>query len=477
MKNTFNTTEDKVNSALATLKNKPYLKEFNEDREFYDETSEEYWSAPGETETPQGLPSPTVVSRQVSYEEVEEQVETFLPNSATALKLVLAVAISAYYHNPLMLWFLLVAAPSSGKTELVKLLKGVTDVYFLDNITLNAFISGERPTEKDKVYDLLPLLDKKCWVIKDWTSILALDEKQTKKLLGDLVGIYDKEFTKFSSRRGQVSYESIFSHIGCITPATLNKHTNYINMVGPRFLFYVMPDLTEDQENESFDKIFSNHDRSEQESKAKELIAIYIMQLRQYDKTTIKSLSKEVEYYLKIASKLMANCRGTVITQPTSFMNDEGQRVSYYETAEVQIEKPWRAVKQLIELSTYLAFVTGKDEVGSEEMRIIKDVVMSSMPADRSKALRTVKDNLGVIKIQDLAKQSQVSTKTSNRLLDELSSLKVLDKTKGMGTTANVYTINSKYKDFILLDPAEFMSNYKQTLIKQQSLIDDEPPF
>ena len=75
----------------------------------------------------------------------------------TALKLVLAVATSGKRKNRVMLWLLLVGAPSSGKTDLVRLMKDNSSVLSLDNLTLNSLISGERPTEKEKVHDLLPL--------------------------------------------------------------------------------------------------------------------------------------------------------------------------------------------------------------------------------------------------------------------------------------------------------------------------------
>lgn len=399
------------------------------------------------------LPSP------LSYEEVEAKVKSFLPGLQTGLKIVLAVAVSSQYQNPVMLWLLLVGVPSSGKTDLVRLTKDTTNVtYYLDNLTQNAFISGERPTKNEKVHDLLPLLDKKCLIIKDWTAIFSLDEKMTKKLLGDLVGIYDKEFTKFSSRRGNISYSSAFSQLGCITPATLNRHTTYMNMVGPRFLCYTMPSSTDETENQSYEQIFSNKDRSLIEKEARLYVSSYLAQLVQ-KVPNIKSLTKEIQKFLRTAAELMSNCRGIVLLQVATFKNEDGEDITYYEASDIQIEEPWRAIQQLIALSKYLAFVVGKDEVRIEELAIIKEIVISSMPADRSQALRVIIANKGEITAKELSEFSDKSTKTSRRLLDELVALKVLEKIKGTGTIANDYKINEQFKDFLMLDPAEFMSH------------------
>jgi len=155
----------------------------------------------------------------------------------------------------------------------------------------------------------------------------------------------------------------------------------------------------------------------------------------------------------------MANCRGIVILQSASFKSEEGEDIKYYEVLDVQIEEPWRAVQQLINLAKYLAFVVGKDEVGVSELAIIKDVVLSSMPADRSQALRIVKDQGGNITAKGLTEFSDKSVKTSRRLLDELVALKVLEKVKGSGTVASDYKIFTHFQDFLLLDPTEFMSH------------------
>lgn len=410
-------------------------------------------NSPSGTETRQRF-----IERPLTYEEVENKVSAFLPSSTTGLKIVLAVVISCVFQNPVMLWLLFVGVPSSGKTELVRLTRKSGITYYLDNLTQNAFISGERATKSQKVHDLLPELDKMCLVIKDWTSIFSLDEKMTKKLLGDLVGIYDKEFIKFSSRRGIVGYASAFSQLGCITPATLNKHTQYMNMVGPRFLCYTMPVITQEERDRSFELIFSNTDRSLLEKEANLYVASYIRQLA--EKTLqIKPLSKDVQVYLRTAADLMSNCRGIVILQSSSFKNDDGDNVTYYDVLEVQIEDPWRAVQQLKSLAIYLAFIVGKDEVGVEELAIIKEIVISSMPADRSQALRAIKEQSGTITAKTLADLSEKSNRTSRRLLDELSALRVLEKIKGSGTIATDYQINFSFKNFLLLDPAEFLSN------------------
>jgi len=441
-------------------KNKPPLNE-KELRSIFESIKKKELQSPSHssgTETPHGIVKVALIQDKLVYKQVEDKVQGLLPNSQTALKLILAVATSSSFANPVMLWLLLVGVPSSGKTDLVRLVRDAECTYYLDNLTQNAFISGERATKSNKVHDLLPLVDKKCLIIKDWTSIFSLDEKMTKKLLGDLVGIYDKEFTKFSSRRGNISYTSVFSQLGAITPSTLNKHTNYLNMVGPRFLCYTLPPTDLNKQNTSYDFIFSEKDRSQVEKEARTYVSSYVTQLVK-SPFEIKPFTSEVRKYLRLAAELMSNCRGIVLLQSATFQNEQGEEVRYYEVLDIQVEEPWRAVQQLIELSRYLAYVVGNTEVGIDELEIVKDVVISSMPADRSQALRAIQKHQGIITAKELSDMSEKSTKTSRRLLDELSALKVLDKNKGEGAIATDYRITDKFQDFILHSPAEFLSH------------------
>ena len=425
----------------------------------------------------------------LTFSQVQKEIEKYIPNSSNILKIALAIIACSNFRQKVMLWLLLVGAPSSGKTDILKLFKHSNNVYFLDSLTLNAFISGERETDKTKVYDLLPQVNNKCLIIKDWTVLFSLDERMTKKILGDMVGSYDEELTKFSSRRGQITYDSYFSQLGAITPATLNKHTQYLNMVGPRFLFYTMPNLTEEQENQGFENIFSQKDRKKIEKELAQLVSAYI-DLLSLNSPSIKEFSKETQEQFKVASRLMARGRGIVIMNSATFekkVGDEIEKISYYELQEVQIEHPFRAIQQLILLAQYLAYVSNKIEVTQEEMEIIKEIVISSMPADRSQALRVIINMGGVITAKELASSDNFerSIKTARRLLDELTYLKILKKEQTIGGTIPTgYEIREEFKEFLIgvTDVKKDDSSVHSRLLlspysNEQEVIDDKLPF
>lgn len=405
-----------------------------------------------------------LIQEPLSYKEVEEKVLLFIPNGAIALRLIVAVAASYSLKLKTLLWLLLVGVPSSGKTDLVRLLKDNPDVVYLDALTQNAFVSGERAT-KNKVHDLLSELNQKVFVIKDWTTILSLNDEHTRKILGELTNIYDQEFAKFSSQRGNIEYQSSFSHIGAITPATLNKHTNYLNTIGPRFLYYTPAQESDTDYERSFDNILNEEiDGEDSELRRKELekdarlyVSSYLNQLKNKS-LNLKPLDSNAKKYLKKSAELIARCRGIVVIKASSFMDENGKDVKYFETDDTpQIEKPWRAVQQLKGLAKCLAFVTEKEEVGITELEIIKEVVLSSMPADRSQALKAIIANKGSITAKELSSGSNKSWKTSHRLLAELVSLGVVEKIPGSGPLANDYKIHTLFSEFLILSTEDYL--------------------
>lgn len=409
----------------------------------------------------------------ITFKKLADKVEKFVPNTRTALKITLAVAASGTKNGSPMLWLLLVGSPSSGKTEIATLIKKSVSVYPVDSLTLSSFVTGERETKKERVHDLLPELNKKCFLIKDWTALFSLNEEITKKLIGDLVNIYDEEFVKFSPGRGNVTYRSIFSHVGCITPATLNRHTRYLNMIGARFLFYGIPTLNEEQRTQGFKSIFNSNKRRGTKKELVKLTSRFVNRISTLNIKNIKPLSPDIQEYLKISSELIAKARGMVILQAAKFKNEDSKWITYYELLDIQIEEPWRAIQQLIRLAKYLALVEEKDEVGIEEMEIIRDITLSSMPADRAQALSIFKNSIvDEITANNLADFSNKSNKTARRLLDELVYLGILEKDKGIGTIASTYKIKNYFRDYVSMLTGEFLSAYSKTEAKQGELIE-----
>src|SRR6266540_2871471 len=78
-----------------------------------------------------------------------------------------AVATSEWDGDPL--WAYIVGAPSTGKTELLRMFSSLESAYFLSSLTPNCLVSGLKGG-----VDLLPSLNRKTLVVKDLTMTLEM---------------------------------------------------------------------------------------------------------------------------------------------------------------------------------------------------------------------------------------------------------------------------------------------------------------
>lgn len=406
----------------------------------------------------QGLAAQYIASPPdtLSLDDAIGRVESILPNKRELVLLAMATSISQFVDRKTPLWLMFVGAPSSAKTEVARMIGKADWVFFLDSLTENAFVSGGRGDTED----LLPILDRKCLIIKDFTTTLSQREESVRKILGDLTSIYDDSFVKHSPSRGTISYHSFFSILGCVTPQALNKHQRYVSQIGPRFLYYrVSPSTTEEIE-QSFSILWSVGDVSPEIANAQQYVSSYVNKLSaKIPSLTIQPENSHTIRYINTLARFIARERGIVITRSAEFTNDKGDRIQFYEPVEIQIEEPYRALQQLRVLAKCLIIVLGHQEITLDELRILKNVALSSMPADRALLLSVVASQNKIWSAKEVSEVLGISRKTALRQLDELVSLKVLEKHQQGAGLPNVYTVISEFAD-LLYSGMEFLSSH-----------------
>jgi DNA-binding transcriptional ArsR family regulator len=147
-----------------------------------------------------------------------------------------------------------------------------------------------------------------------------------------------------------------------------------------------------------------------------------------------------------------------VITRSAEFVNNDGDKIQFYEPIEIQIEEPFRALQQLRVLVRALAIVQQKTVIGAEELRIAKDVALSSMPADRSLLLSVILTEDKEWSAKEISQNLGISHRTALRQLDELVSLKILTKREQGNGLSNLYQIEQSFRR-LLYDTVDFVSH------------------
>ena len=395
-------------------------------------------------EIPSGVSVHALTQTPVGIGEVIEAIQDLGENRDFVMKTILAVYASTFLEKKDPVWLMLVGNPSSNKTTLVDLLKGVEDVFRLDTMTSNPFSSGQR--EKEKPKDLLPLLNGKCFIIKEYGTLFGRSDEMVKQLISDLVAIYDGEYAKHSPTRGTIRYESFFSHIGCVTPMSLNSRQVYMNSVGARFLFLKLPALSPQEKGENLQKIWDNEGIKTKEE-ISEIVCKFCVGLKNNILNNAKvAFSKKTKDALNNYAFLIARARGIVLTDRISFKTEEGTEKTHYEVSDIQVEEPFRALKQLRKIAHALALVNGKNEVGEEELIIVRKIALSSMPVRRADALRVFEKGK-IFTAKSASDLLEKNNRTVKRNFDELVALEILKSRKGENEKARIYELREEFKE------------------------------
>lgn len=154
----------------------------------------------------------------------------FLEDDA-ALDILFATALSLWIPGD-RVWLFLIAPPGGSKTELLRAISDLPEAYTLSELTPQTFISG---MTKGAATDLLPKLDRKIVIVKDFTVILSQAPYDQNKIFGQLRDIYDGYYQKAFGSVGLKGYQSSFVLIAAVTPA-IDRYRIVHQALGERFL-------------------------------------------------------------------------------------------------------------------------------------------------------------------------------------------------------------------------------------------------
>lgn len=143
-------------------------------------------------------------------------------------------------------WLLVIAGPSSGKTELLYLLTGLPHTHSAATLTEAGLLSGspKRDHSKDATGGLLRQVGEfGIILLKDFGSVLSMDKRSSRPpTLAALREMYDGSWTRVLGTDGGKSYawEGKAGLVACGTGAIDNAWAA-MSVLGDRFMFYRLP--------------------------------------------------------------------------------------------------------------------------------------------------------------------------------------------------------------------------------------------
>lgn len=266
-------------------------------------------------------------------------------------------------------WLYLVGAPSSGKTVILQALANADEIILRDTVTRPALISGYIE-KKGKKTDpsLIPLLDGKNLIIKDFTTMLQMNYKELSVTLGFLRAAYDGRCSWSFGANQSKEYFSKFGLIAAVTNI-LDQHRGILADLGERFITYRLPEVSDYEKERRALKAMSCSSTSEQRQ---ELSASAV--------AVLSSSPKEPE----LTRQQMRSI--TEVVQVVAKARTEVVRDKFSKSKEPEIpisEHPARMAKELGDLAIGIAMARGKRHITGSEIKLIRQIALHSVTLKR----------------------------------------------------------------------------------------------
>ena len=308
------------------------------------------------------------------------------------------------------LWLFLVAPPSSGKTEVIRSLGGIADVFPLSSLTPQTFASGfER---KGMETSLLPKISGKTIVMKDFGTVLTMYQDKRAEILGQLREVYDGQFSKEWGNGKSLNWTGKVGLLAGVT-GVIDREYALGAVLGERFLMYRVKGapprrlaLRAIEQHSSFE--------ADQRDGLKRVVAEYVEGLLPVgppmSDTIVQGVAALAEF--------------TALARSPVFFDRR--------TGEIDLipepEAPGRLAKQLVLLARALAVVRQESAVTLETYTTVVNVANDTLPAPRQAVLQAVKQAPEPATTTEIGTATDYPTSSARRYLQELAAHKLVTR-------------------------------------------------
>lgn len=308
-------------------------------------------------------------------------------------------------------WLFVIGPPGASKTEVLRSFKHLKDrVFITSKLTAQSLISGKQTKNYDP--SLLPKLNNKVLIIKDFTSILGMRSDEREIIFSDLREAYDGYLDKDFGNIGHRGYYSHFSLLAGVTPV-LDRYISVQQHLGDRFLKIR---LTESETDSKINKAIDNEDK--QEKMREELANVVKRFYSQNFNIKDIGLPKKIQAKFVNLANFVAMCRTTVSRDPY-----RKNILTYLPEYEVGT----RLGIQFAKLGRALASIRGKKKIEEEELKILKRVGVNTIPK-KVKVLLKVLDSQTRLSTSEIVEKTGIEGETCRLALNDLAVLKLVDR-------------------------------------------------
>lgn len=371
----------------------------------------------------------------IDFSELERVVKKWLiVEDPGIIKLIPAIIIAN--QLPMKpLWIFLIGPSGAGKTEFINAVTDLDIIYSLSLITPSTFLSGS-PGKGDP--SLLPKIDGKILIFKDWTNILSMNREAKTEVMGQLRDIYDGHVKK-AFGTGKVAEWGPGGKIGIMAAVTpiIDLQQQMNASLGERFIHYhiQMPDR-----KEVATRVLKNNTNYEDmEIELRNAYYAFYKSIKIPDE--LPTLPEEVQDELISLSNFCTLARSGVI-------RDYGfkKEVLFVPAAEM----PTRITQQLNTLGIAINIVNGGKL--EKDMSILYKIALDSIPQTNRMVMKEMA-RLDEQTTSDIATSLGYPTGPIRMYLENLALLNVCKRIKAsdseQGGTGDRWTLLPEFTDIL----------------------------
>jgi len=412
-------------------------------------------------------PAKKTKAKRVSFRQVCKEYRKWMrmtQDTIDALRLVFATAISVRIPGE-PIWLYLVAPPGGGKTALLLTLNSSEHVVFRSSLSSKMLVSGWKQGPKGDP-SLLPELDQKCFILKDFTEVLSMRVADKDEIYGTLRGAYDGTVERQFGNGVLRNYKVHFSMVAGVT-AAIHGISGQQSSMGERFLKFQLSRSHDDDEN----LVRAAIRGLEMEDSRSEALSAKSSQFLNYIIDKFDPLDFRTPLWVKERIKSLATlCAMLRAGVERDYQGDVTHRADF--------EVATRFSKQLLKLGWALTVVNNVAEIDWDIYLLLKKVAMDSSTGFSREIVTEMMIRGGKkIPLEVIREATGLPNTTVMRRMDDLNFLGIVYKSKdkkqsGPGRRRALYTVQSRIR--ILWGQVHDEEGDPNTLEKMKGIDDGE---
>lgn len=344
-----------------------------------------------------------------------------LLNNTDTVDVILAIVLSERLKGD-PVWMFVVGSAGSAKTAMLSAVQDFERIHSTSSITPHTLVSGASgPGGADP--SLIPRIDGKVLVIKDFTVILGMHDIDKEEIFDILRDAFDgtcaKEFGNGIIRR----YTSHFTVLAAVTPKIYSFSASHAAL-GERFLKWTTGDnLNHENESAIIGRAIDNSQHAEEMNNEIRTVTTAFLEDR-WERAVDPVITPEMRDRIIHLARFAARLRGSV---PREQYNQEIM------TSRPTAELGTRLGIQFAKFARALAMVYGHAEVGEAEFRILRKIALDTVEQRVEDYVRWMyqaskKLEKPWITSKDLAESAHYPLATVARVMADLHQLCVVQK-------------------------------------------------